>query len=52
MHVSDKDYFEMVYRESLAKRLMGGEKQADAVLKDAEREVIKFLKKQVGASYT
>lgn len=52
VHVSDKDYFEILYRESLAKRLMAGEKQADSVLKDAEREVIKFLKKQVGASFT
>ena len=26
VHLSDKDYFELLYRESLAKRLMAGEK--------------------------
>jgi cullin 3 len=46
-HIRDSDYFETIYKNSLAKRLL----EANYIY-EAEREVIKLLKKDKGATYT
>lgn len=51
-HILDKDFFESLYRTSLAKRLMNTESKGASILQDAEKEMIKYLKKDIGASYT
>lgn len=51
-HILDKDFFETLYRSSLGKRLMNNESKGASILNDAEKEVIKYLKKDIGASYT
>ena len=51
-HILDKDFFETLYRTSLAKRLMNTDSRGTSILQDAEKEVIKYLKKDIGASYT
>lgn len=51
-HILDKDFFESLYRTSLAKRLMNTESKGTSILQDAEKEMIKYLKKDIGASYT
>ena len=47
MHINDKDMFETIYKQSLSRRLLSG-----SFAYDQEREVIKFLKKDKGATYT
>ena len=46
-HIRNHDYFETIYKNSLAKRLL----EANYIY-EAEREVIKLLKKDKGATYT
>lgn len=36
-HILDKDYFESMYRSSLAKRLMSTESRGASILQDAEK---------------
>ena len=47
MHIRDQDLFEHIYKTSLGKRLLESH-----YFYDAEREVIKLLKKEKGATYT